>query len=501
MDDKIVLAFFIELPDNDPYLKCLIRNKIEDNKKKFEIIQNINSQKNIYFFYVINVEQIDDEEIFINIISRKLGAYESKESIKINPQKIIFLYSINFKNLQCLDTKTNYKFNEFIKFIEEENIPDNDIIEFYSYTLNYLKEKKIFNSDIIINFILKVIEYDSIFNEAISFFYELDDINDNFENQKQFSQMIENLSKKQFNNELKNKVDIFILYYYNLTNEVKFDEYIKGKEELIKSKIILFKKCTEYYINYLIQNCQKEEILLILSKCKTYNILFKIIINNNKKIKFHISKIIDLSNYKFNITNEINEIINNYFNIKDFFKEKIKFKKNLFIDFVEQYKNEIKGLELLIDMIGLIDEIKKESKEESLILEKKLNVAISDIYKKECEECKYENEELIFLIKTHICSKQQLKGRITFKFHKFLNLKTITSEEIQEYNNLKIFEFYKSDPKEIDDLQNFCENKDLQELSNFILILDKNYLNKCKDIFVQKLINYIENVNEENFKN
>ena len=74
------------------------------------------------------------------------------------------------QNYNHLDTKTYYKFNEFLKFIEKENLSQDDIIEFYLCTLKHLKEKKIINSDIIIDLILRVVEYESIFKEAISFF-------------------------------------------------------------------------------------------------------------------------------------------------------------------------------------------------------------------------------------------------------------------------------------------------------------------------------------------
>ena len=73
MNDKIVLAFFIEFPENDTYQRCWITNKKTKEKKNFEIIQKVNSKNNIHFFYVINHNNYNDEEIFINICSKKLG--------------------------------------------------------------------------------------------------------------------------------------------------------------------------------------------------------------------------------------------------------------------------------------------------------------------------------------------------------------------------------------------------------------------------------------------
>ena len=74
------------------------------------------------------------------------------------------------QNYNHLDTQTYYKFNEFLNFIKEEKLSDDDIKEFYLSTLKHLKDKKIIDSNIIIDLILRVVEYESIFKEAISFF-------------------------------------------------------------------------------------------------------------------------------------------------------------------------------------------------------------------------------------------------------------------------------------------------------------------------------------------
>ena len=501
MTNKIVLAFFFEHNEKEEDVNC----NILDEKEKYQIFS---VQKNdIYFFYIINIEESKgkDDEIVLNIYSRK-SKFQS-EKIQLNSNKILFSYSIKLQNYNHLDTKTYYKFNEFLKFIEKENLSQDDIIEFYLCTLKHLKEKKIINSDIIIDLILRVVEYESIFKEAISFFYDLENIvDDNFEDQKRYSDIIEVLKEKNFENELKNKVDIFILYYYNLTNEQKFNEFIEDRENLINSKNPLFKKWTENFINYKIDNFQTEEdISLILSKCKTYNLVFKII-STKKNINDLIKNNLDLSNYSFIITNEINDIIPNYCYIKETFMNKIRFKPDLFIDFIEEYKKEENALELLIEMIKLIGSIKKYQKKESEELDKKLNIEISNIFKKEYEDNKYENKDLISQIKDNICSKPQLKGRITFKFYQFLNLKTISTEEIKEYKDLNLFEFYNNYDSDNNNLNEFCDKINLKEFSNFISIIDENYLKINKELFKVKLINYIEkeekeNKDLENFKN
>ena len=497
MNNKIVLAFFIELDENKPNLNC----GISGDKKKFKIYPKF-QKNNIHFFYIINEEKnnCETEDIIISIYSES-KKLDKSEKININSNKILFLYSINFPHLNSLDTKTYYKFNEFLKFIEEEKLSQNDINEFYLNTLKYLeylKGKTIINSDIIIDLILRVVEYESIFKEAISFFYDLENIvDDNFEDQERYSDIIEDLKEKNFENELKNKVDTFILYYYNLTNEQKFNEFIKDREKLINLNNPLFKKWTENFINNQIEKFQTvEDISLILSKCKTYNILFKILYEKRNIIIQNNN--LNLSNYSFKITNEIEEIICNYFKIKDIFKNNIQFKPNLFIDFVEEYKNEVKALKLLIEMIRLIAEIKKYLIKESIELEKKLNIEISNILKKEYEDIKYENKDLISQIKDNICSKPQLKGRITFKFHQFLNLQTISTEEIKEYKNLKLFEFYNNYDSDNNDLNEFCDKINLKEFSNFISIIDGNYLKTNKELFKGKLIDYIEKEEKEN---
>jgi len=337
MNNKIVLAFFIELDEKKPNLNC----GISGDKKKFKIYPKF-QKNNIHFYYIINEEKnnCEAEDIIISIYS-DTKRLDKSEKININSNKILFLYSINFPHLNSLYTKTYYKFNEFLKFIEEENLSQNDINEFYLNTLKhleYLKGKTIINSDIIINLIFRVVENETIFKKAISFFYDLENIvDDNFLDQERYSDIIEDLKEKNFENELKNKVDIFILYYYNLTNEQKFNEFIEDRENLINSKNPLFKKWTENFINYKIDNFQTEEdISLILSKCKTYNLVFKII-STKTNIDDLIKNNLDLSNYSFKITNEINEIITNYFKIKYIFTNNIKFKPNLFIEFVDEY--------------------------------------------------------------------------------------------------------------------------------------------------------------------
>ena len=284
MNNKIVLAFFIELHQNKPNLNC----EILDDKKKFQIYPKF-QKNNIHFFYIINEEKnnCETEDIIISIYSES-KKLDKSEKININSNKILFLYSINFPHLKTIDTKTYYKFNEFLKFIEEEKLSQDDINEFYLNTLKhleYLKGKTIINSNIIIDLIFRVVENESTFKKAITFFYDLENIvDDKFETQEQYSKKIEYLKKQKFENEFKKKIDTFILYYYNLTSEEKkFDEFIKNREELITPKNLLFKKWTENFINYKIDNFQTEEdISLILSKCKTYNLVFKIIFTKKK---------------------------------------------------------------------------------------------------------------------------------------------------------------------------------------------------------------------------
>ena len=87
-------------------------------------------------------------------------------------------------------------------------------------------------------------------------------------------------------------------------------------------------------------------------------------------------------------------------------------------------------------MVRLIKEIEKYSTDESSNLELKLNEAVSEILKNELDNIKYGNKDLISHLKNDICSKNELKGRITFTFHQYLNLKTITEEEIKDYKDL-----------------------------------------------------------------
>ncbi len=493
--NDILLAFFVEFPQNKEFDYCLV-----NSTEKFEIKQEIDLKEKIYFFYIIRKIKIPTrEKINISIKLKEEKIIES-DDIEINQDEVLFQYSLFKKGYLSKDTKTFYKYHKFLKFIEEEKCSQEIINQFFLNTLEYLKTKKYINkkSSILISLILKVINNDNIFTEAINLFNELEKV-EPFIEESQFSERIESLCKKKFERELQKKVDTFILYYLSTKNENKFLDYVKGKENLVVSNSI-FNKLPEKFIASQIQNCEKEkDVEKMLSKCKSYYILFKILNENRQIVKDKISSKLDFSNYSFEITNEINDIIKNFFDIRDDFKSKIVFKKDFFIDFVNKYKKEEKGLELLRNMVRLIKELEKYSTDESSNLELNLNAAVSEILKKELDNIKYENKDLISLLKNDICSKNELKGRITFTFHQYLNLKTITEDEIKDYKDLNISDFYSKETSQ-KKMNDFYKDLDFPEISNLISIIDKNTLQNNKDYLISQYINFISEKDENKLK-
>ena len=160
----IVLAFFIEFPQNKEFDCCLV-NPIE----KFEIEQEIDLQEKIYFFYIIRKIKIPTPEIINISVLLKNNETIKSDRIEIKKDEVLFQYSLFKKGDLSIDTKTFYKYHKFLKFIEEEKCSQEIINQFCLNTLEYLKtHKNIHNkSSILINLILKVINNDKIFTEEI----------------------------------------------------------------------------------------------------------------------------------------------------------------------------------------------------------------------------------------------------------------------------------------------------------------------------------------------
>ena len=161
----IVLAFFIEFPQNKEFDYCLV-NPIE----KFEIKQEIDLKEKIYFFYIIRKKiKIPTREIINISIKLKNKEIIKSDDIEIKQDEVLFKYSLFKKGDLSKDTKTFYKYHKFLKFIEEEKCSQEIINQFCLNTLEYLKtHKNIHNkSSILINLILKVINNDKIFTEEI----------------------------------------------------------------------------------------------------------------------------------------------------------------------------------------------------------------------------------------------------------------------------------------------------------------------------------------------
>ena len=443
--------------NNEPsnLIYCLIKIKRNFQERKKQLINEEEESKNINYDEIFN----ESDREFVNriyIFPKKLKSNEFEiEIIKNKKFKITFKYTNNFifENNPGNNISDYYKFQIYNNFIQKYSSFSQLEKMLYDDCYNLCKNKSEIDFILLLEILCyykddkqKTEELLKDINSSSFSYINYNDLENNKDKYINYIQSIYPTNYKIEKNISQENMKILIQYYldifFSINNFEKNYEKYKKKDKTLKiiySWINKNKEIEKLFIEKIlkdkIKNTNKtDKIMKITSSCHYFENLIYILSIYIENPNMNSLNINDFSQRSYEISKEdnIDEIIKNYFEIKNK-NTNIEIDKNIWVRYLEEFKKQKNFKNLLLLHKVIID---------NSLLISDINECIDELFK----ENEFSNDEIYSFINENLNPNSDwLKGQIFFNLGRYINLnQDDLKEKMNELNMEKFFEDYNS---------------------------------------------------------